>query len=93
MAISKEEVSKIARLARLGLTEPEKEKFTRQLDSILEYVKKLNELNTEKVDESRNVWPAIPHRKDEVKPSLSADDALSNAPEKEKGHFKVPRII
>jgi len=93
MAITKKEVEKIARLSRLGMSEEEKDMFTKQLDTILEYVNKLKEVDVSSVDESRNVWKTMPHRDDAVKPSLSVDDALSNAPDKSKGHFKVPRII
>ena len=55
MSLSKEEVEKIAILARLGLTEEEKEKFTAQLSSILDYVEQLKEINTEGVEPSAQV--------------------------------------
>ncbi len=94
MKISKEEVEHVARLARLRLTEEEKEKFGRQLNRILEYVEKLNELDTENVESASQVIPLQNVlREDEVKPSLPVEDVLSNAPDKKGNYFKVPRII
>ncbi len=92
--ITKEQVEYIARLARLELSEEEKEKYTKQLDQILEFVAKLNELNTEKVEPtSHAVKISNVFREDEVKPSFSQEEALSNAPEVEEGHFKVKKVI
>ncbi len=94
MKISKKDVEHVARLARLRLTEGEKEKFGKQLNRILEYVEKLNELNTENVE---STLPVVPLknvlREDEIKPSLPVEDILSNAPDKKGKYFKVPRII
>ncbi len=94
MKISKKDVEHVARLARLRLTEEEKEKFGKQLNRILEYVEKLNELNTENVE---STLPVVPLknvlREDEIKPSLPVEDVLSNAPDKKGKYFKVPRII
>ena len=94
MAISKEEVERVAKLARLLVSEEEKDVLARQLSSILTYVGKLNELNTEGVEplshviDIKNVF-----REDRVRESLSQDLALSNAPEKRDGFFRVPKII
>lgn len=94
MAISKEEVEHVAKLARLLVSEEEKDVLTRQLSSILTYVGKLNELNTEGVEplshviDIKNVF-----REDKTRESLSQDLALSNAPEKRDGFFRVPKII
>ena len=94
MGISKEEVEYVARLARLRLSEEEKERFTHQLDQILEYVQQLNQLDTENVPPTshvlalKNVW-----RKDEVKPSLPLSEALSNAPQSDEEFFLVPKVI
>ncbi len=94
MGISKEEVEYVARLARLRLSEEEKERFTHQLDQILEYVQQLNQLDTENVPPTshvlalKNVW-----RKDEVKPSLPLSEALSNAPQANEEFFLVPKVI
>jgi len=84
----------LAQLSRLSLSEEEKRLFSSQLDSILSYMDKLNELDT------RNVSPTF-HvisinnvlRDDMLKPSLGREDALSNAPDRTDKFFRVPRII
>jgi len=94
MAISKKEVEYVAHLARLRLSEEEKERFTHQLDQILEYIQQLNQLDTEKVPPTshvlalKNVW-----REDEVKSSLPLPEVLSNAPQADEKFFLVPKII
>lgn len=94
MKISKEEVEHVARLARLCLAEEEKERLRRQLDRILGYVEKLNELDMENVESvSHGVFLENILREDEVKPSLPVNEALANAPDKKGNYFKVPRII
>lgn len=94
MKIDKKTVEYIAKLARLSLTEEEKEEFTGQLDKILAYIDKLNELDTKNVEPTTHAVPMKNvFREDEAKKSLSQDEALSNAPEKDRGHFRVPRII
>ena len=94
MSITKEQVEYVAHLARLDITEEEKARFAAQLDSILEYVEKLNEISTEDIEplvhlsERENVF------KDDVPSgSLSRKDALANAPEQTEGCFKVPQIL
>jgi len=92
--IDKETVKRVAKLARLNLTEKEVEKFSGDLESILEAFKKLDKAKTENVKPSfqpipiKNVF-----RKDEVKPSLPQEEALANAKHKEKGYFKGPRAV
>ena len=94
MKISKKEVEYIARLARLYLTEQEKEIYTEQLGKILEYIDKLNQLDTEGVFPTSHVVSiSNVFREDEVKQSLSREEVLSNAPEEEAGHFKVKKVI
>lgn len=94
MKISKKDVEHVAMLARLHLDEDEKDKYTQQLNSILDYMEKLNQLDTEKVEPTSHVLPIKNVlRKDEVKASLSNEEVLSNAPDKEDGCFKVPKII
>ncbi len=94
MAITRQEVEHVAHLGRLSLSEEELEKFAGQLDAIIEYMAKLNELDTEGVEpmlhgiEGRQVF-----RADVVGESLSRDEALANAPEAGSGCFRVPRII
>ena len=91
MAITREEVLHVAKLARLELTDEEVERFTQQLSAILEAVAKVSELDLADVEPTAhpldlvNVWV-----EDEPRPSLRVDDALANAPEREAGFFKVP---
>ena len=91
MAISKEEVLHVARLARLALTDEEVERLGAQLNAILEAVGKVSELDLSAVEptahplEVVNVWA-----EDEPRDSLSSEDALSNAPDREAGFFRVP---
>ena len=94
MSITKNDVEKIANLARLNFSEEEKEKFTHQLNSILTYIEKLNEIDTSKVEPLSHVNPLENvFRKDEVKPSLKLDETLKNAPQKLESFFKVPKVI
>ncbi|WP_027094523.1 Asp-tRNA(Asn)/Glu-tRNA(Gln) amidotransferase subunit GatC [Cohnella thermotolerans] len=94
MSITVKDVEHVANLARLELSEAEKEQFAGQLNAILEYAEKLNELNTEGIEPTSHVLPLYNvMREDEVRPSLPAEKALSNAPEEEDGHFKVPAVL
>jgi len=94
MEIDKKMVEYVARLARLEITEGEKDLYTRQLGDILDYVEMLNELDTKNVEPVFHVVPMTNvFREDEVKEGITREEALKNAPEKEKGFFKVPRII
>jgi aspartyl-tRNA(Asn)/glutamyl-tRNA(Gln) amidotransferase subunit C len=91
MAISREEVLHVARLARLELAEDELERFADQLSAILEAVGKVGELDLEGVEPTAhpldlaNVWA-----EDEPRPCLSVEEALANAPDREGGSFRVP---
>ncbi len=88
------DVEHIAHLARLRLSGEEKEKFGAQLSSILAYVEKLNELDTSGVKPTSHML-AMDNvvREDTVKPSLSADEALVNAPDRADDFYRVPKII
>ena len=92
--ISKKDVEYVAKLSRLKLREDEIPKFTHQLNTIIEYIKKLNEVDTSKTEPTLQVLPlANVRRKDVQVPSSTVEDALRNAPDKERGYFKVPPII
>jgi len=92
--ITMAEVEHVARLARLELNEQEKEKMRAQLDSILSYIDKLNELDTSGVEPTSHVLPLTNvFREDEVRPSLSQEEALANAPDRHDLLFRVPRIL
>ncbi|HEY6011945.1 MAG TPA: Asp-tRNA(Asn)/Glu-tRNA(Gln) amidotransferase subunit GatC [Nitrospirota bacterium] len=94
MKISKQEVEHVAKLARLELSEQEKEKLTDQLSNILTYVEKLNELDTKGIEPTAHVLDIKNVMRDDVsRPSLPQERALANAPDKAAGHFKVPKII
>lgn len=94
MAVTRKDVEHIAELARLKLNENELEEYTSQLNKILEYVDKLNELNTEDVQplshpiEGENVF-----REDIIKLSIDREEALKNAPARNDEFFKVPKVI
>lgn len=92
--IDAEQVRKVAKLARLDLTEAEVEEFTGQLSAILGYVEKMNELDTEDVEPLAHCL-AISNcfRDDVVTESLGTEVTLANAPEKDGDFFKVPKIL
>lgn len=92
--ITREDVNHVAELARLELTSEEEEQFIAQLNAILTYIDKLNELDTTGVEPTSHVIPmSNVFREDEVQPSLDRALALQNAPEESHFFFKVPRII
>lgn len=94
MPIEKDDVKHVAELARLKLTEEEINYFAKQLDSIINYIDQLTEVNTSNVEPTTHVLPIQNvFRDDATRPSLKAEDALKNAPSKEKELFKVPRIV
>lgn len=94
MSISAQEVEHVAGLARLELTEEEKRLFTEQLNSILQHVQKLNELDTEHVEPTRHVIPlSNVMREDEPWESWPLDEVFRNAPEEEDGQFRVPAVL
>ncbi len=94
MKITMKEVEHVARLARLELTNEEKERMRAQLDSILTYIDKLNELDTSAVEPTSHVLPMMNvFRDDEVRPSLSQEETLANAPDRQDLFFRVPRIL
>ncbi len=97
MALTEKVVRYVAELAHLELSEEEVRKFLPQLDSILEYIDKLNQLDTTRVEPMAQVtYPASENpalRRDEPRPSFTQNDALANAPEPAAGCFKVPRVI
>jgi len=92
--ITREDVRYVAQLARLNLSSEEMETFTLQLNSILSYMDKLNELDTINVEPlSHAIDVSNAFRDDVVGKSLVREVVLKIAPETEKGFFKVPRII
>ena len=94
MKITREEVEHVAKLGRLELTAEELETFGRQLSDVLTYIEKLNQLDTSKVEPmSHAVDLTNVFREDATGESLPVDEALGNAPERDGGFFKVPKVL
>jgi len=94
MKITKDEVLYVADLARLDLDEASIDRFAAQIGTILDYVDKLNEVDTEGIaPTSHAIFLTNAFREDEPKEHLDREKALANAPEKEDGSFVVPKII
>ena len=94
MKISKREVEHVAHLARLYLTDGELEKMTGQLDNILSYVDKLDQLDTSQVAPTFHVFSVSnAFREDVEKKSLSQAEAVKNGPQHDGQMFQVPKII
>ena len=94
MKITKAEVDAVALLARLELTPEESETFTGQMDAILAYVEKLNELDTSGIVPTSHAVPVEnAFRADAVCPSIGVENALANAPDRVEGFFRVPKVI
>lgn len=94
MAIGKDEVRHIAKLANLEFSEEEIGRFTQQFNSILDYVASLNALDTSAIEPTAHVGSGSHTlRNDALVPSIPREEALANAPESDRGHFKVPKVI
>ena len=92
--IQRKDVEHVARLARLALTHTELERMREQLNGILAYIEKLNELDTLDVEPTSHAVPLVNvMRDDEAGPCLLRDEALANAPDRAGEFFRVPRII
>ncbi len=97
MGLTEKDVRYVAELAHLELTEEEVNRFLPQLDSILQYMQKLNELDTTQVEPMAQVTsptaenPSL--RSDQPRKTFGQEEALANAPERGTGCFKVPRVI
>ncbi|HHY36981.1 MAG TPA: Asp-tRNA(Asn)/Glu-tRNA(Gln) amidotransferase subunit GatC [Firmicutes bacterium] len=94
MILDREQVEQIAYLARLELTEEEKEQYAAQLSEILAHFAKLQELETTGVPPTTHILPVLNvFREDEPGESLPVEEALANAPQQAGGYFVVPRVI
>jgi len=92
--LSREEVAKVAKLARLRITDAELEQFTEQLGQILEHANDMTSLNLADVEPTGHPFGLINvMREDVVRPSLNRDAVLAEAPDAEEGRFGVPRIM
>jgi aspartyl-tRNA(Asn)/glutamyl-tRNA(Gln) amidotransferase subunit C len=94
MAAAEIDVKYVAHLARISLTPDEEKNLAKQLGGILGYIEKLNELDVTGVEPTAHAVPMVNvTRTDEVRPSLSHEDALRNAPRQANGLFVVPKIV
>ncbi len=94
MRIDQKDVENVARLARLPLEQEELKAMTSQMDAILGYVDKLNELDTEGIEPTAHAVPmANAFREDTEKPSIGIERALQNAPQSGDDCFTVPKVI
>lgn len=91
--ITVKDVEHVAKLARLELTETEKEKFTKQLGDVLKYVEQMNEVDTTNVKPMAHAFDIVNvMREDKVVKEVTREELLKNAPEEEDGFFRVPKI-
>lgn len=91
--ITIKDVEHVAKLARLELTEDEKEKFSKQLGDIIKYVEQMNEVDTTGVEPMSHAIPIVNvMREDEVVQEQTKEELMANAPSKEDGFFRVPKI-
>ncbi len=94
MSATEIDVKYVAHLARLALTPEEEQKLGAQLGHILGYIEKLKELDVTNVEPTAHAVPLVNvTRPDELRPSLSHDEAMRNAPAQSNGLFIVPRIV
>jgi aspartyl-tRNA(Asn)/glutamyl-tRNA(Gln) amidotransferase subunit C len=94
MPLTLEQVEHIANLARLELSDEEKERYRQQLSAILDYFAQLSELDTAEIAPTSSVLPARSAlRPDEPRPGLSLEELLRNAPQTEGGQFRVPPVL
>ncbi len=92
--LTEEQVRHVAKLARLKCSDDEIREFTGQLGAILEYVAQLEEVDTENVEPLAHCLPIHNvFRRDEVRTSLSSDEALANAPQRDEEFFAVPKVL
>lgn len=94
MQVSKQEIEHVAKLARLNLTEQEKDKFSNEMSGIITFVDKLNELDTTGVEPTAHVIPIQNvFREDNIEPSYNREKILQNAPSQKEGCFLVPKVV
>jgi aspartyl-tRNA(Asn)/glutamyl-tRNA(Gln) amidotransferase subunit C len=94
MSFTRDQIDYVAKLARLNLTEQEKDLFTGQMDAILNYVTTMNELDTEGIVPTSHAVPVEnAFRPDIITDSIGTEKALANAPDREGTYFRVPPVI
>jgi aspartyl-tRNA(Asn)/glutamyl-tRNA(Gln) amidotransferase subunit C len=94
MAAAEIDIKYVAHLSRIALTPAEEKKLASQLGNILGYIEKLREMDVTDVEPTAHAVPMVNvTRADEIRPSLSHDEALCNAPRQANGLFIVPKIV
>lgn len=94
MALDKAAVAKIARLARIAVSEEDKEHFAREISGILKWVEQLNEVNTDNVPQMTSVASMqLPKREDKVTDGNQQEAIVKNAPQSDYGCFVVPKVM
>lgn len=94
MRLTKQDIESVAYLSRLELSEEEKDKLTGQINRLLDNFGELAKLDTDDVEPTSHTIPVFNvFRKDEVRPSVSVEDVISNAPQAADNCFVVPRVV
>ncbi len=88
------DIEHLAMLAKLNLSDEEKALFAKQVGSVIDYIGKLNELDTSQVEPTAHVLPIKNvFREDNIQDSLPRDKAMHNAPRKDENYYRVPKVI
>ena len=94
MKLDTNTINKIAKLARIRLSEDEARDLLKDMNSILDWVEQLNEVNTDTVEPLTNISSStLPQRNDEAKDVNSSEEILKNSPDKLEGYFVVPKVV
>jgi len=94
LKLDKNTINKIAKLARIKLSEKESKDLLKDMNSILDWVEQLNQVNTDKVEPLANISSStLTQRKDEAKDINSSEEILQNSPDKLEGYFAVPKVV
>jgi len=93
MKISREEIIHIAKLANLNLTDAEIDKYTNDMEDILNFANTVNNVDTNGVDETIGTDSYNVFRKDEIVESVDRETLLQNAPSQDEGMFRIPKVI
>ena len=94
MKLDTNTINKIAKLARIRLSDEEANELLKDMNSILDWVEQLNEVNTDSVEPLTNISSStLPKRKDEAEDVNTSDEILQNSPDKLEGYFAVPKVV
>ena len=94
MKLDTNTINKIAKLARIRLSDKEANELLKDMNSILDWVEQLNEVNTDSVEPLTNISSStLPKRKDEAEDVNTSDEILQNSPDKLEGYFAVPKVV